>query len=161
MNVEINRCTKRGCPRTHGPPIAVARSTREYVQSVHGQQYQLACTVPFRPEYISWPNICFAPGDLYRRHVLPCMESVCSFCNVGTSVDERLASSCLSNPRFGIRCKQGKIRLPLPRAHPEPLVSLLIVHCPSNPVSVDFHTNIRAYNTMFALPSIRASYDAE
>ncbi|KAI9264120.1 hypothetical protein BDA99DRAFT_406816, partial [Phascolomyces articulosus] len=55
-------------------------------------------------------------------------------------------------------CARGKIRLPLPCAPPAPLRELLTNHDPSNTVAAGFHTNIRAYNNLFAFASIRANW---
>ncbi|KAG2221791.1 hypothetical protein INT45_013287 [Circinella minor] len=72
-----------------------------------------------------------------------------------------MKSSSVLNPRFGIFCTQGKIRLPLPHAPPAPLCELLANHNESNENASDFHTHIRAYNNLFAFASIRANWDRD
>lgn len=145
-----SRASHRNCP-----------FNRDNVQSEHGPHYKKACTSSFVPEDVFGPNIYFIPGPSYHRHVLPRMESVCPFCGAYMWIEERLSNSSRSNPRYGLCCKQGKISLPLPQAPPEPLLSLLTDHRPSNPVAADFHTNIGAYNSLFAFASIRANFDED
>ncbi|KAI9010866.1 hypothetical protein CLU79DRAFT_710185, partial [Phycomyces nitens] len=115
--------------------------------------------IPFNPENIIGPNISLTEGNLYRRHVFPRMESRCPFCNAHMWVDERLKSSSIQNPRFGLCCSNGKITLPLPIAPPQELLDFVTNHDARNEQCVNFHTNIRAFNNAFAFVSIKANVD--
>ncbi|KAI9484540.1 hypothetical protein BDB00DRAFT_878740 [Zychaea mexicana] len=154
----------RSCSRC-GSPDHLRSSNRSCpfhpgnVESQHGARFQKACTIPFIPEHIFGPNICYTPGASYRRHIFPRMDTTCSFCHARMWIDERIKSSSLLRPRFGICCTHGKIRLPLPRAPPAPLYDLLIHYDSTERVAVDFHTNIRAYSNLFAFASIHTNWD--
>ncbi|KAG2216561.1 hypothetical protein INT45_013570 [Circinella minor] len=165
-NNETATPTRVCCPRCGSPEHSRSNNRAcpfhtSNVQSEHGAQFQIACTVPFVPEHIFGPNISFTRGNNYRRHIFPNMNVNCPFCNARMRIDERVKSSSVLNPRFGICCTQGKIRLPLPRAPPTPLRELLTNHDESNENASDFHTHIRAYNTLFAFASIRANWDRD
>lgn len=68
-------------------------------------------------------------------------------------LDEKLSNSGITFPVFGLCCKSGTINLPLPKAPPEPLLTLLTDHRPTNEASADFHKYVRSYNTLFAFAS--------
>ena len=152
-------CSSCGAPGHLRSTFATCPFNRRNVESEHGPQYQTACIVPFVPEQIMGPNICYTPGISYRRHVLPRMDRTCSHCDAQMWVDERLANSSVTTPMFGMCCTHGKINLPIPRPPPAELLAILTDHNPSNETSALFHTNIRAYNSAFAFASIQANYD--
>ncbi|KAG2215605.1 hypothetical protein INT45_013091 [Circinella minor] len=54
-----------------------------------------------------------------------------------------------------------KINLPIPRSPPQELLNLITNHDPTNALSVQLHTNIRAYDSLFAFASVRANYDPQ
>jgi hypothetical protein len=75
---------------------------------------------------------------------------VCEFCGALFWFNERrLATPVNSHPRYTRCCKGGTVSLPLPAATPEPILSLY--------KDADFMSNIRAYNSMFAMTSFGAS----
>ena len=145
-----SRSTFRDCP-----------FNERNVESEHGPQYQVACRMPFAPEHVFGKNICYTPGASYHRHVLPRMNRACSYCAAQMWIDERVKHSSVTRPRFGICCLHGKINLAIPRPPPAELLALLTNRDPSNETSNNFHTNIRAYNSMFAFASIQANYEPQ
>ncbi|KAI9022230.1 hypothetical protein CLU79DRAFT_702241 [Phycomyces nitens] len=87
------------------------------------------------------------------------MESRRPFCNAHMWIDERLKSSSIQNPRFGLCCSNGKITLALPIAPPQELLDIVTNHDRSNQKAENFHKNIRAFNNAFAFVSIKANVD--
>uniref|UniRef100_A0A6N2KT28 Helitron helicase-like domain-containing protein n=1 Tax=Salix viminalis TaxID=40686 RepID=A0A6N2KT28_SALVM len=81
----------------------------------------------------------------------------CCHCNALFWLNERLAHSSQSNPKFSLCYLSGKIKLPRPPTTPHPLDDLLnsIYGQKSNM----FRRNIHAYNSMFAFTSMGANID--
>ncbi|KAG2212147.1 hypothetical protein INT45_006473 [Circinella minor] len=108
-NNETATPTRVCCPRCGSPEHSRSNNRAcpfhtSNVQSEYGAQFQIACTVPFVPEHIFGPNISFTRGNNYRRHIFPNMNVNCPFCNARMWIDERVKSSSVLNPRFGICC---------------------------------------------------------
>ncbi|KAG2215760.1 hypothetical protein INT45_006662 [Circinella minor] len=89
------------------------------------------------------------------------MNTPCPSCGSQMWIDELLTASSLTNPCFGLCCLSGKINLPIPQSPPQELLDLITNHDPTNALSIQFHTNIRAYNSLFAFASVRANYDPQ
>ena len=62
----------------------------------------------------------------------------------------QLKESSEGQPSFGMCCHHGKVKLPLPRQLPQPLLDLLREQ---HPASKEFLTHVRAYNSAFQLAS--------
>ncbi|SAL95952.1 hypothetical protein [Absidia glauca] len=135
-----------------GPATILAKVTPG--NSAHGPWYKKAAkSYNFNQNDVFGPEVCHLEGHSYRRHVLPEMDTVCKHCGSKMWLNERLSTSSKKNPVYGMCCIKGKIKIPLPRPPPEPLLTWVLDHS-SEPVANDFHKHIRAYNTIFAFASI-------
>ncbi|XP_057465712.1 uncharacterized protein LOC130755327 [Actinidia eriantha] len=91
------------------------------------------------------------------RHFLGRMDVACPNCLVLHWIDEKLANSTLSCPRFGTCCLQGKIHLPLLR-NPPP--QLQVLYDGNNDQSKSFRKYAREYNAANAFTSLGAKMDS-
>ncbi|KAG2211039.1 hypothetical protein INT45_013578 [Circinella minor] len=135
----IRTCTSCGSPSHSRRTSRLCPFNDTNIESDHGAEYQLAYTLPFNPENVIGPSICYMPGENFHRHKLSHMDAICTFCNA-------------------ICCTHGKIVLPIPRCPPQQIIDLLTAE---DEASNDFFTNIRAYNNMFAFASIQANFDRD
>lgn len=90
------------------------------------------------------------------RHNLGRMDIECSHCRAYHWLDERLAGSSASHPRFGSCCNQGQVSLP-PLA--EPPVELRALFDRDTPDALEFRENIRQYNSALAFTSLGVDVD--
>jgi hypothetical protein len=105
-----------------------------------------------------------APLPLARRpfdhhatvHFLGRMSVVCPDCHAYHWEAERLSTSSRLNPKFGICCLQGKIKLPLLSDPPKELKDL---YERRDLDSDHFLQNIRRYNNSFAMTSVGGNID--
>ncbi|CAL4998052.1 unnamed protein product [Urochloa decumbens] len=85
---------------------------------------------------------------------------VCQDCNAIMWHNERSRnSSNISNPKFGLCCKEGKIKLSPLKQPPQYLQHLLRYNERGD--SSNFRQNIRLYNSMFAFTSMGGKVDYE
>ncbi|KAG2211413.1 hypothetical protein INT45_006306, partial [Circinella minor] len=156
------RCPKCGSPSYFRATSGNCPFNRQNAVSEHGAQFRIFCQDHFKPENILGYNICYTQQSrFYRRHIFPRMNSPCPSCGAQMWINERLTASSLTNPRFGLCCLSGKINLPIPRSPPQELLDLITNHNPTNALSVQFHTIIRAYNSLFASAPVCANYDPQ
>jgi hypothetical protein len=79
-------------------------------------------------------------------------DRICEFCGALFWFSERqIASPLCKRPKYTLCCRGGVVALPFPSKIPDTLLSLLSDSA--------FMTNIRAYNSMFAMTSFGASVD--
>ncbi|SAM02962.1 hypothetical protein [Absidia glauca] len=98
--------------------------------------YKIAGQTPsFQAVDVIGPDVCHDEGASFHRHLLPGMEKECTGCGAKMWLNEKLSSSSLRYPKFGLCCGSGKVSLPLPTPPPEPMLSLLICHNSSNQTS--------------------------
>ena len=80
----------------------------------------------------------------------------CGFCGALMWFDERIKSTPLSNPEFGLYCSCGKIQLSLLKQPPRLLLDLLQNrHIKSH----NYIEHIRAYNMMYTFTSMGGMQD--
>ena len=84
------------------------------------------------------------------------MNVECPQCHALHFDSEKLTKSTRAVPKFGSCCLQGQIRLPPFPPAPATLRDLL---CGKSPLSKEFKTNIRQYNTAFAFTSLGVKVD--
>lgn len=84
------------------------------------------------------------------------MDVPCLFCNALHWIGEKLASSSNRNPKFGLCCDSGKVRLPLLQQPPPPLLQLFIE---DSTIAKRFRQDIWKYNRTFAFTSMSANED--
>jgi hypothetical protein len=89
-------------------------------------------------------------------HSLGNMDIVCPDCYAYHWKAEKLSTSTIANPKFGICCLQGKIKLHL---LPDPPTELKDLYERRDPNSAHFLTLIRRYNNSFAMTSAGAITD--
>ena len=90
------------------------------------------------------------PNDLGRMNI-PCL-----FCDALHWLDERVSSSNITSPEFGMCCAHGKIRLPFLRVPPQPLRDLFTGDTPQ---AKDFRCNIVQFNASLAFTSLGVKVD--
>jgi hypothetical protein len=90
------------------------------------------------------------------RHDLGLMNIRCPHCEALHWLDEKLSSSTVHNPKFGICCDSGKVRLPFLELPPPPLLDLFVA---DHPDAKEFRENIWKYNRAFAFTSLSAQED--
>lgn len=91
-----------------------------------------------------------------ERHDLGPMDALCPHCEALHWLDERLSSSSVRNPKFGMCCDNGKVRLPFLELPPPPLLDLFLS---DRPDAKEFRENIWKYNRAFAFTSLCAQED--
>ncbi|KAF6762343.1 hypothetical protein DFP72DRAFT_786082, partial [Ephemerocybe angulata] len=90
------------------------------------------------------------------RHNLGRMDLECPSCGALHWSSEQLSTSCEREPKFGICCDSGQVRLPLLRDPPQPLKDL---YTAEHPEAKEFRENAWKYNRAFAFTSMRAEED--
>ncbi|KAF5318680.1 hypothetical protein D9619_010670 [Psilocybe cf. subviscida] len=90
------------------------------------------------------------PHDLGR------MDIECLSCHALHWDAERLSSSSKKNPRFGMCCSEGKVRLPMLEPPPEPLTTLLTANTPE---AKHFREVNWKYNRALAFTSVGVKED--
>lgn len=90
------------------------------------------------------------------RHDLGRMDVECPECGALHWSDERLSTSTLQTPKFGICCDSGQVKLPLLPLPPPTLHHLLTANTDQ---AKDFRENIWKYNRAFAFTSMCAQED--
>ena len=84
------------------------------------------------------------------------MNISCPFCNALHWLDERVSSTSIDRPEFGMCCGHGKVKLPPLRVPPLPLYNLFT----DNTLSAkEFRTNITQYNAALAFTSLGVNVD--
>ncbi|KAG2204923.1 hypothetical protein INT45_006334 [Circinella minor] len=91
-----------------------------------------------------------------QRHFLGSMDIECTDCHAQLWVQERVYSSSLRRPRFNLCCQQGSVQLP--ELSPAPTEIIQRLH-DTDPNSVHFRSNIRAYNNVLSFTSLGANID--
>ncbi|ORZ02005.1 hypothetical protein BCR42DRAFT_444453 [Absidia repens] len=137
-----SRATSHDCPRNPNSPYKKA-----------------AISTTFHPEYVFGANVIEEAGPHSRRHVLPGMDHTCTYCGAKNCIEERSSTTSATSPKFSLCCLNGKISIPLPQPPPSELYDMLIGDRTKDDTVKDFHTNIRAYNTLFAFASMVANVD--
>ncbi|KAI0056662.1 hypothetical protein BV25DRAFT_1864431, partial [Artomyces pyxidatus] len=84
------------------------------------------------------------------------MNLVCRYCAAKHWASERVRSSSVSNPEFGMCCDHGKVRLPLAEDPPDQLRELFTGNSPQ---AREFRDHIRQYNAAFAFTSLGVYVD--
>ena len=56
-------CASCGAPNHQRSTFRDCPFNNRNVESEHGAQYRIACNVPFVPEQVVGPNICYTPGS--------------------------------------------------------------------------------------------------
>ncbi|CAG8448697.1 1021_t:CDS:2 [Cetraspora pellucida] len=84
------------------------------------------------------------------------MNIECIYCNALHWQDEYLMHSSIKNPKFGLGCQQGKIKLPLLN---NPLLTLQHLFESSNENAKEFRANIHQYNAAHAFTSLDVTID--
>ena len=89
-------------------------------------------------------------------HSLGKMDVPCPDCGALHWMAERLTNSSDTNPRFGMCCFQGKIKLERLHNIPQELETLFQ---DQNPQAKEFRENIRRYNNALAMTSLGCKVD--
>ncbi|RDX54250.1 hypothetical protein OH76DRAFT_1539705, partial [Lentinus brumalis] len=84
------------------------------------------------------------------------MDLACPYCGALHWAAERLASSPVSRPEFGLCCNSGKVRV---RPPPEPPLAIQHLFSASDRQANEFRQNIRSYNNAFAFTSLGVKMD--
>jgi hypothetical protein len=84
------------------------------------------------------------------------MNICCPFCNALHWLDERVSSSKIGSPEFGMCCAHGKVKLPSLRVPPFPLYNLFTG---DSHEAKEFRTNIVQYNAALAFTSLGVNVD--
>ncbi|KAK0226672.1 hypothetical protein IW262DRAFT_1457915 [Armillaria fumosa] len=90
------------------------------------------------------------------QHSLGEMKWICTHCKAPHWFDEHIKNSSKTNPRFGMCCLQGQIKLPPLRPAPTILQNLL---CGNDPMSKVFLYDIRQYNAALSFTSLAVNID--
>ena len=88
----------------------------------------------------------------FGRHLIPPRSTYCPFCKALMWLDEKLSSSSISNPKFGICCLQGAIDIPQLNQMPNEIFQIL-------KDDKQFRSSIRLYNRILAFTSTSANVD--
>jgi hypothetical protein len=99
----------------------------------------------FKPFNPNWPV-----------HYMGKMEVQCSDCGALHWMCERLSNKSKRNPKFGMCCFQGKIKLPQLDNPPPELLNLLSAQ---DDISKKFRDHIRTYNNALAMTSLGCNQD--
>ncbi|KAF6746252.1 hypothetical protein DFP72DRAFT_777886, partial [Ephemerocybe angulata] len=91
-----------------------------------------------------------------ERHDLGSMDVECPECKALHWSAERLSTSTASQPKFGICCDSGQVKLPALRDPPPALRTLF---CADTDQAKEFRDNIWKYNRTFAFTSIHVNED--
>lgn len=91
-------------------------------------------------------------------HDLGRMEYQCKHCSAFHWLDEKIDNSSKNNPRFGMCCKHGEVRIPFLQAPPNFLHRLYVSH---DEQAREFRANISQYNAALAFTSIGVAVDDE
>ena len=94
--------------------------------------------------------------DTFRVHDLGDMNILCPFCDALHWQDERVSSSTINCPQFGMCCGHGKVKLPSLRVPPSPLYNLFTADTFQ---AKEFRTNITQYNAALAFTSLGVKVD--
>ncbi|TEB33585.1 hypothetical protein FA13DRAFT_1708350 [Coprinellus micaceus] len=104
--------------------------------------------------------ICAIARRHYRepagRHDLGRMNVRCPDCGALHWGAEKLSTSTLARPKFGICCDSGQVRLPSLRPPPHPLYKLFTENMTQ---AKEFRENIWKYNRAFAFTSLQVHED--
>ena len=92
----------------------------------------------------------------WQVHSLGNFNVCCSHCHALHWMDERLTSSSLIRPKFGMCCYQGKVSLP-PLQHP-PIELYQLLHSQEHD-GKEFREHIRNYNNALAMTSVGRKLD--
>jgi hypothetical protein len=84
------------------------------------------------------------------------MNICCPFCSALHWLDERVSTSTISRPEFGMCCGHGKVKLPSLRVPPLLLYNLFTA---DTPPAKEFRTNIVQYNAALAFTSLGVKVD--
>lgn len=84
------------------------------------------------------------------------MDVVCHFCEAFHWIDERITTSSILQPEFGMCCDHGKVSLPPLRIPPLPLFNLFTG---TSMTAREFQTNIVQYNAALAFTSMGVNID--
>ena len=79
------------------------------------------------------PSFCIARRpvlDTLHVNDLEIMNICCPFCGALHWLDERVSSSRVGNPEFGMCCAHGKVKLAPLRVPPSPLYNLFMADTP-------------------------------
>jgi hypothetical protein len=95
-------------------------------------------------------------SDPLTRHTVGSMDIECQHCRALHFGGEKLSASRVNNPKFGLCCLQGQVRLPL---LPEPPATLRDLLCGRSPLSPHFHKHIRQYNAALSFTSLGVKVD--
>jgi hypothetical protein len=105
------------------------------------------------------PSFCIARRPLLDSldvNDIGVMNICCSFCDALHWLDERVSSSRIGRPEFGMCCGHGKVRLRSLRVPPFPLYDLFTSNTPQ---AKEFRTNIVRYNAALAFTSLGVKVD--
>jgi hypothetical protein len=91
--------------------------------------------------------------SLSTEHTCGLMNIDCSECKSCMWLAERVGGT-IQNPKFGLCCLSGKIKIPLLRDPPLPLATLLTEQTPQ---SKYFHNNIRHFNNAMSMATMKAT----
>ena len=94
--------------------------------------------------------------DTLNVHDLGPMNIHCPFCDALHWKEERLLSSRVSHPEFGMCCARGKVKVPPLRVPPLPLYNLFTGETPQ---AKEFRSNIVQYNAALAFTSLGVKVD--
>ena len=102
------------------------------------------------------PQGCGAYVEPNARHSIGRMNVECPHCHALHWIGEKLASSSVRTPKFGVCCLQGQVVLPHPQPPPLTLQNLLTGN---NTKARGFQEKIRQYNSAFAFTSVAVKVD--
>ena len=94
--------------------------------------------------------------DTINVHDLGPMNIHCPFCDALHWKEERVLSSRVGHPEFGMCCARGKVKLPPLRVPPQLLYNLFTADTRQ---AKDFRSNIVQYNAAFAFTSLGVKVD--
>jgi len=107
---------------------------------------------PQPPFPLAWQP--FSPN--WPVHYMGKMDVPCSDCGALHWSCEKLAKSSQADPKFGMCCFSGKIKLPKLNNPPQELLNLLSAQ---DPASKKFRDHIRSYNNALAMTSLGCDQD--
>ena len=128
------------------PPIA----------PVHPLPLPLPPPPPPPPVVQILPKACQPFDASWPVHYLGKMNVQCTHCNALHWLDERLSGSTKANPKFGMCCTSGKIKLNELDPPPPEIQQLL---SRQDPIAKKFREHIRNYNNALAMTSLGCKVD--
>jgi len=118
-------------------------------------KYRIARQPIFELKMVNGINIDTDPQSInYCRHVLPKRHIKCPYCESLMWIEEKTSKSSKKNPKFGLCCLSGQIKLAKEIKLPDSLYQLLIG---TNKESKLFRTYIRLYNSILSFSSMSAN----